>query len=414
MMSQDDPRALDLEVTSLDAGPARYERLQGVRRWLRAWPGRLALSALTLLIIAGALVAMFARASADPIGEARTALGFSTPTPTPLIPPGGDTFGLIDAVPWGDLRLDGQAPTLRAIDPIGLGFKLPRGAHHLVYQARYFPTLRCVISVPQSPKDTCPLSNLAITEGLAFQRILDLGAMPIRMAPEQYGLLVSAINTALSGSSASATIEPGERYIDQLGKVKTARTAMTFTMGLKPAEEPRDPDCPFLCPLEGNESAVTTAWTLSARVEPTWTITDATGRSFSSAVPSSPASSYTPTRPDAAIVVVILDGSEWEVSSQDQSALDSIAQESAYVALAAQSGPAQTISGSTTSGANPAEGAIIMLQSGASGTRTILLWRFGLLYAANTVTKRQFPDLPLASPREQALAQAMAAELPAP
>jgi hypothetical protein len=412
MTKRDDAGAPDVEVTSLDPETTRHEQLKGVTRWLRAWPGRLALSALTLLLIAGALVAMFTRASADPIGEARTALGLFTPTPTPVILPGGDTFGLTNAVPWGDLRIDARAPLLTTIEPIGPGFRLSRGAHHLVYRARYFPTLRCVISVPQSPNDTCPLSNLAVTEGLAFQRILDLGALPIRMAPEQYGLLVSAINTALSGSSASATIEPGERYINQLGKVEIARTAMTFTMGLKQAEETRDPDCPFLCPQEVNDSAVATAWMLSARVEPTWTITDAIGRSFSSLIPSAPASHYTPAQPDTVLFAVLLDGTEWRILSQDQSALSSIAQEAAYEAVISDYGGVPVPNGAgwgTTSGVNPADGAIIMILGGASGPQVILLSRFGVLYAASAAAKHQFPDLPLASPREQALARAMAA-----
>ncbi|HEU0027670.1 MAG TPA: hypothetical protein VFQ25_11190 [Ktedonobacterales bacterium] len=411
MMQQDDPGAPELEVTSLDSGMARHKRLKSAGRWLRSRPGRLTLSALTLLTVVAALAGMFARASSDPISEARTVLGMFTPTPTPVIPPGGDVFGLINAVPWGDLQIDDHAPTLTTIEPIGQGFTLPRGVHHVVYRARYFPTLHCVVSVPQAPDDTCPLSNLTVTEGLAFQRIIDLGAFPNRMAPTHYNQLTSAVNTALGGYSASATIEPGERYLNQLGKVEIAQTAMAFTMGLEQAEEPKDPNCPFLCPMDGNASVISSEWDLTARVEPTWTIKDATGRTFSSLITSAPATTYGALGPDTVTFAVVLDGTDWKVSSQDQGALDGIVQLAALEAVKAQYGP---ILNGTTSGRNPANGAIVTVQRDTSMPQAVLLWRFGLLYAANTDTKRQFPALPLANQQEQALAQAMAAEMSGP
>ena len=153
-------------------------RRSAVARWMRSRPGRLALSALTLLIILAALAGILARSNPDPIGAAKTAMGYTTPTPTLFIPPGGDTFGLANSVPWGDLRIDGHAPTLTTIALVGQGFTLPRGVHHLMYQARYFPSLSCLFSVPQTPEDTCPLANSAGVAGATFQRIFDLRATP--------------------------------------------------------------------------------------------------------------------------------------------------------------------------------------------------------------------------------------------
>ena len=406
MVEQDEAGTSEIEITPLDSLRPRLAQRSPVTRWLRSWPGRLALAMLTALIILGALVGMLAQSNPDPIGTARIALGLSTPTITPIIPPGGDAFGLVNTVPWGDLRIDGHAPTLTAIAPIGQGFALARGVHHLVYQARYFPTLQCVISVPQSFSDTCPLANSAGTAGDTFQRILDLQATPSKMRSDQYKLLMASVETFLSSYSATTTIQPGERYINQLGQVETARTAMAFTMGLKLVQQQSALNCPWLCPTMADGTIDTNAWFLDAQVDPTWTITDATGRSFSP--PLTPGLAAM----DAVTLAVVLDGTAWQVSSQDQSALDRITPGVAMEAVTAKYGNIQNGAGwGAGSGGNAADGAVVIIQISASGSRAILLWRFGLLYAANAEAARMFPTLPLASKQEQALAQTMAGKI---
>lgn len=407
MVEQDEAGTSEIEITPLDSLRPRLAQRSTVTRWLRSWPGRLALSMLTALIILGALVGMLAQSSSDPIGTARIALGLTIPTRTPFIPPGGDAFGLVNTVPWGDLHIDGHAPMLTTIASIGQGFTLARGVHHLVYQARYFPTLECVISVPQSFSDTCPLANSAGTAGDTFQRILDLQAPPAKMRYDQYKLLMAGVETFLSGYSATTTIQPGERYINQLGQVKTARTAMAFTMGLNLVQQQKQsaPNCQWLCPTMVHGAVNTNAWFLDAQVTPTWTVTDATGRGFSS-----PLTPYVAM--DVVTVAVLLNGTAWQVSSQDQSALDSITSGVAMEAVGSNFGNIQDGGGwGAGSGANAADGAVVITQNSASDQRAILLWRFGILYAANAEAARMFPSLPLASKQEQALAQTMAGEI---
>ncbi len=405
-MEQDDARTSEIEITPLDPLTPRQARRSTIERWLRSRPGRLALSAITLLLVLGALVGMLAQSNPDPIDAARIALGYTAPTPTPIIPPGGDAFGRVNAVPWGVLRIDGRATTIVSLVPLGQGFNLARGVHHLVYQARYFTTLQCVISVPQSFSDTCPLANSAGTAGDTFQRILDFQDTPAKMRSDQYKLLMGGVKAFLSGYSASTAIHPGERYINQLGQIETAQTAMSFTMGLKLVQQQSAPNCPWLCPTMADGTIDTNAWFLDAQVDPTWTITDATGRSFSP--PLTPDLAAT----DAVTVAVVLDGTAWKVSSQDQSALDSITPGVAMEAMTAKYGNIQNGAGwGAGSGANAADGAVVIIQTSASGSRAILLWRFGLFYTANTEAARLFPTLPLASKQEQALAQTMAGEI---
>lgn len=387
----------ELEVTPLDPKPREHSRRSAAILWLRSRPGRMALSALTLIIILGALAGILVRSSPDPLGSVQIALGYSTPTPTPFIPPGGDTFGLANWVPWGDLRIDGHAPTLTTIAPIGQGFTLPRGVHHLMYQARYFATLSCAFSVPQAIHDTCPLANSAGMAGGIFQRILDLRATPQRLALEQYKSLLSTISATLSAYSFTTAIEPDERYVNQAGQVETAQMAMKFTMGLQHTQQSNDQNCPFLCPTTIDGSDAMSAWYLAAHVDPTWTVTDYAGSSFPSPLDPLRWASGTAT------LAVRADGTKWKVTVQDQSALDSIAQQMVMNSLQAQLGSAYA-DVTVTSGKNPADGAVEALSSSK-----IFLWRFGVLYAVGATSHHAFPKLPVANHQEQALAVTMLA-----
>jgi len=75
-----------IEVSSLDSSATWQARRPAAVRWLRSASGRLALSALCVVLVLGAVIGMFMRASADPIGVARIALGMLSPTPTAVIP----------------------------------------------------------------------------------------------------------------------------------------------------------------------------------------------------------------------------------------------------------------------------------------------------------------------------------------
>ena len=218
-----------------------------------------------------------------------------------------------------------------------------------------------------------------------------------RLQQEQYTSLLSAISATLKGLSATTTIQPGERYINQGGQVETAQTAMRFTMGLKHTNQQNDPNCQFLCPTKIDGSNAMSAWYLAAHVNSSWTVTDATGSSFSSPLDPTDSAMGTVT------LAVLPDGSEWNVTIQDQNTLDSISQEMVMISVESYLGSAYA-DVTITSGKNPAGGAVEVLSPS-----TLFLWRFGILYAVGSTTHSTFPKLPIANQQEQALAETMVA-----
>ena len=128
------------------------------------------------------------------------------PRPTPL-PPGAGTFLLADTVPWGDLEIDARPAAALGIAlqwPYDGNqvptFTLPPGAHELIYHAEPFVPMRCRVSVPAAPTDTCPLLPPDHNSPLfppASSRILDARALPASLPPPAFVALSDAIQERL-------------------------------------------------------------------------------------------------------------------------------------------------------------------------------------------------------------------------
>jgi hypothetical protein len=99
--------------------------------------------------------------------DLRTMLHVPIPTSTTTLSPSDRVFYWADAVPWGELWVDGHpGPNLHQPlghsgtgVPVHPAFTLPRGRHSLRYVAEVFPPLTCSVHVPAAPSDTCPLSK---------------------------------------------------------------------------------------------------------------------------------------------------------------------------------------------------------------------------------------------------------------
>lgn len=398
----------DLEVTRLDAPAGAAYHPGRLARWLRGLPGRLTLSALCLALVASALVALLARGGVDAAPGWGPLFGLATATPSGPIPPGGDTFIVEDSVPWGALTVDGQRPQLIDQSGLGSGFTLARGVHHLMYQARYFHTLRCVISVPQSAMDTCPLANESDLGGITYQRFLDMLAVPEEMDGNEQDALNLAIARTLGSLTASATIATGDSYINQHGAIVTASAPLTFTVSVA-ADQPLLA-CPRLCVDPKAPESLSPYWILNEDVHPIFVVSDARGNGFTS-----PATLGLNTE-STVTFNVSLSSSGWDARlDQPQATLDSIVQGVALAAvLAIEPGPAPNAGQGAAQGTgvttavNPANGAIAIFPNaaGANGYE-LLLWRFGLLYTTDTTTATMFPFLPLASPTDVTLAHAI-------
>ncbi|HEX8981410.1 MAG TPA: hypothetical protein VF792_01455 [Ktedonobacterales bacterium] len=282
--SSQDPADSDitLRVSALGQSSPRnpaVHQLPGARVWTIA---------ATSLLVGAVLVGLFLRATNDPRGAIGTLLQIPTPTPAPTIAPSGDALYFANAVPWGTLTIDNKRlSNNNLITHEFNGIILSRGRHQLVYQARYFPTLRCTLSVPQAPADTCPLDTTtgATARQLTGEagRTIDLGASLDRLSADQRDALSKAITVALQAQALSATIAPGDRYLDPQGDIATASEPLTLTLTLSTHPRLNPGDCNPFCPdntavIPG--LGVDNLWHIQTALYAEWTITDASGQSL--------------------------------------------------------------------------------------------------------------------------------------
>jgi hypothetical protein len=441
-MMDDDPLDPPLERSSLKAQPATTEadtyepsntkddapRDTSValptprasspqRRWRRA-----SLISLLLLLIA----ALFLIPDQNRAALLRT-LSFPTAAPDAPIQSGNDTFLWEHAVPWGRLLIDGKpGPALVGAglsdDPVPqthAPFRLPRGRHTLEYDAALFPTLRCTVSVPYSPDDTCPLGTEGVPPGPdRLARLLDLQATVNRLSTHERQALVATAQerlTALAAGLPLGSLMVGDHYRDATGQVTQASTAMQLA-----AQFPLDNNpnrfgglaCVTICAMTSVVDPVsTTDWILTVAVKLTWRYTTTDGGT------------------------ILADGSAGEGDASSQpiplqarwSAGDW--QIDLPTAGAGQADPITCPTGAFyrtgltlpdsafvwTIGATLPEqgclfaGSVIDRTTGRpSGPLGLVLYRAGVLLAVNGQAHTWFPTLPLASAHERALANAVA------
>ncbi len=89
-------------------------------------------------------------------------------------------------------------------EPQGAAFHLTPGRHTLEYRAAPFPTLKCIVSVPASSADTCPLDQADSLPPMSDwsikpkTRLLDLQATIDRLPATQAQALVAATQAQLA------------------------------------------------------------------------------------------------------------------------------------------------------------------------------------------------------------------------
>ena len=378
-------------------------------------------------VLAGAVVLLVAAVVLLNIPQAPATLAallrIPTPTPPPPLAVGADTLVLRHAVPWGELRLDGapvQHLGTALVPPNTQGAELPaltvtRGTHSLSYVAPPFSPLRCTISVPAAPTDTCPLGphdEVGALETFGAARIVDLGATPALLPPAQHQALVSSVATALAAQSPTATLAAGELYLGADGRPTLARAPLMATLRytLDTTEDIIGPTADGVClPLcaDAHDQGDLSSWLLAARLALAWQYapSSAAGRPFRGDVaPGPPTAIYVD-------VQVTWDGI-WRVVSApiDGQAECAVATASAQAVLAQH-----RLSGRLSCVSAPdhiAAGCLVMAQPLDStgqpvGSELALYYRFGVLFAGEVAARRALPELP-------ALPPAVLTLLPAP
>lgn len=390
-------------------------------------PRRLQLSRRLRATLTGAAVLLVSALLLLSIPQAPSSLAallhIPTPTAPPPLPVGADTLVLRHTVPWGELRLDGEPVRhlgTALVPPNTQGVQLPaltlaRGRHTLSYSALPFPTLRCNISVPAAPGDTCPLVSRTADDALetfGLTRSVDLGATFALLPPAQQDALLSVVAAALAAQSPTATLAAGEPYLAADGKpavasmplVATLRYTLDTSSAIIGPAGPIGPAatdaCRPLCADEHDQGDLS-AWLVAARLALAWQYAPAAGQPFAGPVaPGAPSAVYVD-------VQVTWDGG-WRVipapiGGQAECAAATAA---AQIALAQQrlSGRFSCVPALD----HPANGCLVTAQpldaAGLpSGSDLALYYRFGLLFAGNAAARRGLPGLPAIAPAALAL-----------
>ena len=411
----DDP---DFQVTDLRTGlpDERSEERQQRRRRLNA--------AVIALVLVCALLLAFV--SVPGFGATlHQALHLPSPAPSPTLPLGGDIVYFEHGLPWGSLLMDGKSVTNVDTEQPYTGFEqlytslhIPPGRHALTYAATPFPTLRCWISTPASPSDTCPLIRdrgpQDVSPPFPAERLLDLGGEPESLSPELQASLQDEATHIIATLTNSASIPAGDTFASASGLPEVASGRMTATLTYSIATDPASTytvpgglhRCAILCDIQPASylSNAQAQWVVAAHVRPMWTYaSDAHGAIMGSAAPQG-------VLPDSIVPLRVTWNGGWQVGVADSLATSPIC----YVALnlfaALHLAGAPLASLKLISAPTPADGCLAQGEAvDATSMARIpftVMYRFGLLFAVDDEARRLLPGMPSADSRLQALARA--------
>jgi hypothetical protein len=405
---------LDTEFVASDGGARSLPpRVHGPRRRLQR-AGTLG-AVLAVLLVGAAIVVTTADASGG-----LSAIFFGTPAATATLPIDADLIYFEHSAPWSASKpvVDGKALAIDLNGNVPAFVRLPRGRHTLTYQTTLFPALRCTISVPASPGDTCPLGpHTDLNLGSVEARAVDLGATPARLSADEEAALAAAVHRVVDLMQPAVEVRPGEQYLTDAG-VQTATqqllamlvyqlalhsTADCATIGCTVS------GCAYLCvSAQGN----TTAWQMVSYLTTGWRYTTESGApvgTLSSLFGQDIVESW------AALEVRWADG--WQVSEQPDFGPG---------LQPGSMGPNPTCNRSifwqtlglylpfseARTGASFAAGCLYVAEplnaQGVPLPFVRLLYRFGVMLAVDAAAHQALPSLPVADVYEQGLAQQIA------
>ncbi|HEU5437672.1 MAG TPA: hypothetical protein VFU88_00170, partial [Ktedonobacterales bacterium] len=350
---------------------------------------------------------------------------------TPL-PYGANTLYLVNVVPWGRLTVDGSSGLARQLTSTSPAIVLPRGRHALIYVAPPFSTRRCLVSVPAAAGDTCARMPRLPNDINAIQspamRALDMGDSLNGLAPTQREALLAAAGDALAAASPSGTVRPGEHYFSQDDTVVLASqqlpVALVYRLDPSPAtigNGVAQQVCAPLCAaaLTYPASPNRDRWAMTTHVIAGWRV-GAAGPVLPAAVPDDPR------LPLMRALLVSWDGA-WRIEvtreptphppSDNQIDNQTCSMAEGALLTFAQMHPEPPQRGNSLlsqldlAAESPMDGCVIVMQARASNGARIsqfVLYRYGVLLAANAEAARAFPAMARATAGENALARQIA------
>jgi hypothetical protein len=428
---------LEFEVTPTDSG--RWPRVLAP---MRRRPPR-ALTA-TLIGLCVVLVAAALILSANPNLSSRLGvLLHGTPTPTPTLPPipvGGGLLYFEGGLPfpWGQIHIDGELVALDTYtstatpSPIFLN----RGVHTVVYSADPFPPLRCRLTVPASPKDTCPLDkSYPSPDNLPFgaRRALNLTPSLDSLSPSAHQALLDAVSAYLRVQTSPVAVPVGARYVDASHHIVVAtqplRTA--FTQQLATTSATSGDPCAALCIPSASKPTVApppaARLTLQAYVSASFRYTTANGQLM---LDNGPISDRSDVSADSLVSLTTTWDGSWHftlfASAYSPTCLAGERALQPYLTVVDPQNPGQppyavySVAAQIVA-SNPSDGCLFRMYSGSYGSPPPnpyslyyhVLYRFGVLLAVDDLSNLfQLQQLPRANAQEAAFAQQLDATAP--
>jgi hypothetical protein len=374
------------------------------------------------------------------------------PTATPTLLPEIDLFYMLPNPPGTRVLVDGR-PLQRLPLPGTPPLLFTRGQHLIQWISNSFPLapLQCVLTVPRSQQNTCPVSpgyilpaNLVPPGSPDNQpSVIDLHETLASLPTSQATALTAAIKAALGPTTASAIVQPGEAYFyyqpGVAGHAVTATQPLRATVMLRldapgalggcvltpgsiqPCRAP-DQDCSEICTLPG--AAADSTWLAGALVSTYWSYATLNGKPVAQNIGELGLNNH------LAVLLITYGADGWNVTpvighdaalpaTDDllcdparnwltQGPLSSVMQQRSQ-----ESAPHVTVS--YTSDSAITDGCLVSI-SGISETGTpttesspaLFLLRFGVLLAANAEASALWPALPSADASEKMIAQQLA------
>ncbi|HEY7419778.1 MAG TPA: hypothetical protein VH593_31660, partial [Ktedonobacteraceae bacterium] len=142
----------------------------------------------------------------------------SQATPTPALLSGPDLFYFPHLPSWGHFILDGRPLAYTPTSYSEIPVQLPRGIHHLMWQAEPFEEQQCTLVVPPTTSveaQSCSISPLLSPNAqtkyasqIAFPATLSINSLP----PAQRQSLIQAAQRQLDTLQGTTQVTPGELY----------------------------------------------------------------------------------------------------------------------------------------------------------------------------------------------------------
>lgn len=371
------------------------------------------------------------------VGEGRASAfeTFFAPAPTATLSPSESVIAVVHWAPWGRLLANGRAvpqlstpprpsPTSKfATAAYITTFTLPRGRYTLEYTADPFPVVRCQLTIPVSRGDNCPLSQQNIPSAVAHlapdARTLDFHVAPEYLPTDAYRALEDAVRQMLATAySGTASLQPGDHYLDALGQATTAREPLEAQARFALLPDASDPaaarGCTNICSAPFAHSDFLSqeipnrlyAWigaTAQVRMSYRYTMTDGHIALDDGPITANPA-------PNIALPIAITwDSGAWHVASQTAMLSADLCP---LVIYDVNDGlPAASPDMLTMSARYPLrnwlEGCVVEVTGSptVTGTNRVvpLFYHFGVVMALAPEAQQKFPSLPRPSAYEQQL-----------